>query len=613
MERSDHAVSPVGLTTDGHRRLAHPHIKLVGLYHPEFFPLPRFPLGISDLARSVRATLLGVTSLVDMQLGTSMDELLEHLESDRPEILGISATFGQHDLLEKLLAYVESLVDPPMVVAGGSLVARNERSLLADHPTMLVARGAGEPTIQDVAAYWHGDIAIHDVRGIGYAGGPRGTDVLTIRPYRKTAVVPNRLQTDILPELDLLEPTLRSHGVAQLEGSRGCTNFCSFCPRGHKGSWCGSTGTDLSWILDRMHGVFQRHPHVSRTIYFVDEEFIGEDDRDGTRTRELATQIHSRDFRWETSCRVDQVVDPDRDRDWHLARIRLWRDLPRLGLRRCLFGIESGVTTILDRFNKETTAEQNAKAIRTLSILGVPTRFTYITFDHLMSFEELEESVRFQGRTDLILRRDSDIDDATAVDRLDDDEFVRARSGGVPFYQGISYMLVNMECLIGAAYTRKVVDAGLAGEIQPSMGRVDAEYADWRIGVLADSGQRWIDRNFALDYTLKSLEKILDGHHKTEVRSARVLLKDAAYRLLVEMVDLAREFDLDVAQNVLLADRVREAMDAHLQDLADSVSAMIDRLANVLSVDENRLLAQQYANWTSVEGWELINAADFCE
>ena len=69
-----------------------------------------------------------------------------------------------------------------------------------------------------------------------------------------------------------------------------------------------------------------------------------------------------------------------------------------------LFGVESGVDSILERFNKETTGDQNALAIRTLSALGVPTRFTYITFDHLMTLEELKATYAFQGRTDLLLR-----------------------------------------------------------------------------------------------------------------------------------------------------------------------------------------------------------------
>jgi hypothetical protein len=45
----------------------------------------------------------------------------------------------------------------------------------------------------------------------------------------------------------------------------------------------------------------------------------------------------------------------DHDRVWHIERGHLWRDLVDRGLRRCPFGVESGATSILERFNKETT------------------------------------------------------------------------------------------------------------------------------------------------------------------------------------------------------------------------------------------------------------------
>ena len=69
-------------------------------------------------------------------------------------------------------------------------------------------------------------------------------------------------------------------------------------------------------------------------------------------------------------------------------------------------------------------------------------------------------------------------------------------------------MLVSMECLIGAAYTRAAEAAGLTGDVRPVHGprrRPVRRLAHRRL--LARRAQLWIDRNFALDYTLKSLEK----------------------------------------------------------------------------------------------------------
>ena len=126
--------------------------------------------------------------------------------------------------------------------------------------------------------------------GVGgfYVGGPHragtgsGTGTLTItvgapRWLRHTPTVANRLQPDVLPELDLLAAIFRHHGVAQLESSRGCTDSCSFCPRAHKGQWAGTDPQALGWLLAEMDQIFRRYPQVSRTIDPVDCVFPTED------------------------------------------------------------------------------------------------------------------------------------------------------------------------------------------------------------------------------------------------------------------------------------------------------------------------------------------------
>jgi hypothetical protein len=524
-------------TMDEHAvyRLSRPNVLLVALYHPEHFPLPRFPLGISDVARAARTTLLGTVRLADMQLGVTLEDLIHQVKTEVPDILGISATFGQHDLMVRLLDAAYDLLHPPLIIAGGSLTARNEAILLERYPRLLIARGGGEATIEALLAYWHGDFDLDQVPGLGYNGAARG-GALTITRRRTAKPLTRDATADILPELDLLPTTFEHHGVAQLETSRGCTSFCSFCPRGHKGLWSGAAPQRLPWILNEMRRVFDHYPHVSRTVYLVDEEFIGRDSDAATRALEVARVVHAAGFRWESSCRIDQVVRLDRGAAWHAERVQMWRTLIQHGLRRMLFGVESGVDSILARFNKETTGQQNALAIRTLSALGIPTQFTYITFDHLMTLDELKATYAFQGRTDLLLRPLPHLSVQEIVRGVRDEAFVAEAATGQSLYTAISYLLVSMECLIGAAYTRKIQNAGLAGTVRPSMGRVDARFADWRIGVASHWAQLWVDRHFALGYTFKSLEKVLDGHPRHAVREARVVLKDAAYTVLGELI-----------------------------------------------------------------------------
>ncbi|SMD27429.1 B12-binding domain-containing radical SAM protein [Kibdelosporangium aridum] len=592
------------ITDDGLDRLMNPRLLLVSLYHPEYFPLPRFPLAISDLARAARRTLVGTVKLMDMQLGATLDDIIERLHAGDVDILGVSITFGQHDLATRLLDEVDTMTTPPWIVAGGSLTARNEQVLLDRYPTLIISRGAGESTIADLLEHWHGDIPIENVRGVAFL-----TDNGRVR---RTATVANRRQIDIWPELDLLDATLQHNGVAQLETTRGCTNYCSFCPRSHKGQWAAAHPDGLPALLGDMSAIMGRHPSTSKTMYLVDEEFIGHGPEAVSRALRVADTLASKGFWWETSCRVDQVVRLDRDRDWHVERGLMWRALVARGLRRCLFGIESGVDSVLKRFNKETTGQQNALAIRTLTALGVPPRFTYITFDHLMNETELHETFAFQGRTDLLLRPLPGLAVEEVVDGIHDDQFVAEHSLGEPFYSAVSYMLVGMECLVGAAYTHKAKAAGLTGEINPLMGRVEARYADWRIGVLARHGQLWIDRNFALDYALKSIEKILSDGPYQAVRTVRRILKSAAYRLFGEMLDALRRTEIHDTDHDELDEACRAIADTLIAGLSVDLDTAITAAASSLSDEHRNLVRREHHRWSSTTGWRLINAADPC-
>lgn len=591
-------VSVCDLSSQALFRLTRPLVSLIALCHPDTFPLPRFPLGISDLARALRLRFQGQVSLADMQLGLDVRAIFDGIAQERPDIVGISATFGQHDLLVNLADRLVASENPPLLVFGGSLCALNAAHLLASYPLSLVAHGPGEITMQDAVEHWHGDRLLGDVRGAHSTkhNAPTSTEGLS-----------NKAARDFLPELDLLEETLDSRGVMQLESSRGCTHACSFCPRQHKGIWAGGGPAGMEVILDAIDGVFSRRPAVSRKIFLVDEEFVG----DGTlgRALDLADALWNRDFRWETSARVNQIYRPDRGRDWHVERMSFWKGLRERGLDRCLFGIESGVDSILRRFNKRTTARQNVLALRLLSACGIPIRCTYITFDQLMSVPELEESYLFQGRTDVLLYPQPGLPLDELFDAIQDEAFAAAHARGAPLYESITYLLVSMECLLGSPYLRRVEAAGLALEEVPSMGRRNAAFREPGIGLISDSSQRWVDRNFSFDYMLKSLEKIASGVERAALRHLRALLKEHAYRLLGKLMDSlqTREWPQGAGAVADLRDEILELMNLQFIELVVAIESLLLRTQEALRPANLAVLRSELQLWSRRQGWPLIN------
>ena len=353
--------------------------------------------------------------------------------------------------------------------------------------------------------------------------------------------VPNRAsKATSCPELDLLDATFEHTAWPSWRPPAAAPTLLVL-PARPQGRLGGGQPIGLTWMLDEMRQVFDRHPEVSRTLYLVDEEAIGAATRRGGSR--VGAGAHA--ARRRVSVGVVLPRRPGRGSATgpglahragrHVAPAR------RDGLRRMLFGVESGVTSILARFNKETTAEQNALAIRTLSALGIPTRFTYITFDQLMDTGELRASHAFQGRTDLCYTRCHHLSVAEIVDGVRDEDFVAAHSHRpAVLHRHLLHARVD-----GVPHRCRLhppgAGRGPGRRARPSMGRVDAAFADWRIGACSVHAQLWVDRNFAIDYTLKSLEKILDGTSRRLVRGARVVIKQAAFALLTRMLALIAE------------------------------------------------------------------------
>jgi hypothetical protein len=585
-------------------RATKPHVFLVGLYHAEHFPTVRFHLALGLLAASARATFCGRVTLRDMQLGATLSTLHAEIQRVRPEVIGISVTFGQADLLRELLDAVRAIPRyDPVIVVGGSLAVRNAEPILDADADVLVCTGSGETTIRDVVRHCVEGLPLDEIRGVAFRRG--GKTVLS-------AAVHDGVEAP--PELDLLGPTLDRYGVMLLETTRGCTHACSFCPRDHKGKWQAGPAQIVDIALHRIKPYYDERPTVARRLFLADEEFIGRDRNDGTSpaTRAVADIIADHGFTFENSTRLDDVYDHRRSDVWNVERVAFWRYLARTSLNRMLFGLESGVDTVLHRFNKAITSSDVVRAIRIVTACGARVRLTYITFDPLMTLDELRRSFAFLGREDLLMERADDLTDEELLLATDDDAKVAELSLRMPVYREVPYMLVSMESLIGSRYLADVEAAGLAGDINLQLGRRDARYQDWRVGVLSRAAQEWIDRHFALDYTLKGLEKVHVRTVAALIREIRREMKLQAYELLGDMLTLAEATARDSARGInadrmFLRELVEKVLDRRAAGLAERLAAQMPDLLHALPTTESVLLRQVAEQCYAAEQWKVIN------
>ncbi|MBD3351566.1 MAG: radical SAM protein [Candidatus Lokiarchaeota archaeon] len=474
----------------------------------------------------------------------------------------------------------------------------------------------------DIAEMWQNKKTLEEVNNVSYFS--EGEIV-------STGVRSRDSLSEVVPELDLLDRTLKYRGVMQFETSRGCTHACSFCPRAHKGTWDSGEAEILVKIMPHVARVFEEHPNTAKKIFLLDEEFIGKDEDNLTeqRIKDICNALTEYGFTFESSARIDQVYNPDKDAGWHVKRMELWDFLKANGMDRMLFGIESGVDSVLNRFNKRTTGKQNELGIRMLSSLGVPYRFTYITFDPLMNMSELIDTYKFQGRRDLILR-DTDVRGSELFNKIQDNDYATHNSLGEPLYRQISYMLVSMECLLGSNYLRMAEQQDLDGDVCLSMGRKNVDYLDARIGLMSGCSQMWIDRNFALDYFLKSVEKVSSPLVRDEVRELRKSLKDAAYSLLGIMLSIINA-DISLINNLELSSSIFElvekamkewkkcsneieqkelffrVMDSLFSELVVSFKVELEKIRVMLPKVDSSNLDIEINRWENTKEWNLIN------
>jgi hypothetical protein len=121
-----------------------------------------------------------------------------------------------------------------------------------------------------------------------------------------------------------------------------------------------------------------------------------------------------------------------------------------------------------------------------------------------------------------------------------------------------------------------------------------------------------VDRNFALDYTLKSLEKILDGAAWKAVNTTRLLLKESAYTVLGAMLELAQSYSLCQPASAALSETLTGMMDAQNACLTERLTGLVATQLAKLPEAASTLLAREFDRWTNTRDWHLINAEGPC-
>lgn len=501
-----------------------PNILLINLCVMENFPIPRLNLGTGIISAYIRKNQIARTTIVDMQIGYSVNDILNIYQEKKFDMVGISVSFGQKDIAQQVIEELYNIDIDAKIVVGNVIPALDPQGFINKYNRIIVSYGEGETTFPELIEYYQGKRKLSDVNGIAYMNMIEQEIVTTPRKMVDIDTVP-------LPSLDTIKDIANLKGAMTLETSRGCNYAkCTFCPRQHKlKTWRFMNSKKVVEQIGSLLYVMEKLK-MKKHIYLADEEFVGEmiDGDEADRVIEICNGILQKNYNlsFDTSARADSVCNSRKDKEWNLKRIYMWHLCKEAGLDRLFLGIESGCKNQLRRFGKGTTIQQNVLALRLLTALGINIRIGFIMFDPLMKdISELKDNLEFLARTDAIMNplniKNYTLDEL--YDLLQNEEFVRENSSGKPIYSVVSYMLASLEVLIGSSYADMLIKEEqkdgskyILDYDTPdlNMGRYHTAYVDKEIGLLSLYCQKWIDSNFGLMYTVKSLYKTAEDEEK---------------------------------------------------------------------------------------------------
>lgn len=345
------------------------------------------PLGLCYLASYLQAHGHS-TRVVDWNANSRETEVRRHLlardplesllgdllpNEAAPGVVGVSATALHVDEILHLGVALRETFPESALVAGGYCSLAWRRFLDPDGVFDFVVLGEGETTLLELVDALEAGRDPHDLPGLASRAGG------TIHRGSVRTLLPD---LDALPFPDFSSVDLTDYGYEQtgwLYCQRGCPNACTFCDvatfYGTRHIRSMSPDKVVEWI-GRLHD-----EHGCKRVQFVDDNFLNRRGWLPAICRGLEARGTPVQLNFQT--RVTDVI-------------RLEEDLT--ACRACIYQVELGIESFsqaqLDRWAKNTTVAQNARALEILHALGLPHACYFILADPHTTLDEIAETFR---------------------------------------------------------------------------------------------------------------------------------------------------------------------------------------------------------------------------
>ena len=339
------------------------------------------PLGILYLAAILRNHGVEVSVLDQPAKGFTVDETVNWVTREDPDILGLSAIASSGKTAAAICEKVKEWNPNIVTVIGNIYATLNSRRVLMKYPSIdIVVRGEGEITVMELASHLEKRQDLSEVRGITF----RKEGAIIATPEQPLI---ENLDSILFPDRELLDSEYHCiiagayaapRKFTSILSSRGCVYRCRFCTctKFARNRWRARSAKNTLEELNHLVG------DGYRQFIFADDSFT----TNKKRAIEICQAMRREKMDVDIICagRVDN------------CSYELLSEMAKAGCKMMYFGIESANQRILDYYNKQTTPQQSENAVSTARKAGIDVIIgSFILGAPDESMAEIQNTFRF--------------------------------------------------------------------------------------------------------------------------------------------------------------------------------------------------------------------------
>jgi len=475
-----------------------PNVYITTLTNVSHYRTRRYPLNVARLAQWLRFQNAARVKVVDFALDFDgkIELLVKDISKFSPDILGISLNFGELKSFHKLISSIKKAGLQPFICLGNILAAwaHDEVIEVCSDFQLNISQSYGEYDLEQVCQLFSCGML------------SKYNSAIKINLFNQSNSAPSII---VVPDERLLVETLRQKGQASIETSFGCQyGLCTFCPRDHRGKgWYRPAIPDSTNVIRNISSLINEFVKPNSGILsIIDEDAFGQEGRVPSLTPSILNLIKAAaevNVKCEIYTRVEQIFDPCWEKSHAIQRLYELKQISN-SLSRVFVGVESGCNSQLHRFGKGQTIESIVKALRAGSIIGLPLEFGFITFDPLLTQDELTQNLIFLGRKDILLPFNYTLSPQEvyeiAIKETDNIQFY-----GEPVFLRVAYMATELELFVNSPFLRLLRNFApdLVGTYNTNFARYNYTYLNANISHIANICRVWTEGVFEPIYRMR--------------------------------------------------------------------------------------------------------------